>query len=307
MDKVITLIEESFLAPYLEKEDITDISFNGRDLYYFSSLKGRVYVGVVENNKVANFLRNAANYANERFSYTDTFLDLSIGKYRLSAMHYAVSRYGFNESLSFSLRINHDFLLKHPHYLSPHLEVILTELMAMNRSLIISGATGTGKTTLQKYLITRLKPYTRVLVIDNVLELGEVSSLHPKLDLTLWQTKTNDSQAIKDLIQKALRFHPDYLLIAESRGEEMREILQGALSGHPNIVTIHAESAALSYDRVAHLSAITDKKILYSAYPIIIHLARKEGENGVIIRYIATITTYDPHSGEHTIIYEERA
>lgn len=305
VEKVITLIEESFMAPLLNDEAISDISYNGQDLYYFSRAKGRVFYKRIEKGLVATFLRNAANFANKRFSYTDTFLDISIDKYRLSAMHYALSRHGFKESLSFSLRINHNFLAHNPHYVGSELKEILTAIMAENRSIIISGTTGVGKTTLQKYLLSLLPDATRVLVVDTVLELGEVSTLNPALDLTLWQAQTNDEKEIKDFIQKALRFHPDYLIIAESRGGEMQEIFQGAISGHPNMVTIHADSAELAYDRVSYLANISSKVALYSAYPYVIHLAKESDPSGMVRRYIQKIIAVKKNK-TITTIYEDK-
>lgn len=305
MHKVITVIEQSFLKELLSDTAITDISYNGKDLYYFSTKSGRQHYKSVDNALVLTFLRSVANFANVRFSYTDTFLDVSIGKYRLSAMHYALSRFGYEKTLSFALRINHDFLSNNPAYLGKDIEGLLKSIMSEYRSIIISGTTGVGKTTLQKYLITLLPPNTRVIVIDNVLELGEVHTLNETLDLTLWQTKDNSAADIKEYVARALRFHPDYLIIAESRGEEMKEILQGAISGHPNIVTIHADSAEIAYERVTYLSGINDARALYSAYPYVIHLAKRSETNGNITRFIEKITGYCRQTKKIKTLYQE--
>lgn len=305
MEKVIKAIEESFLGPLLSDQNITDISYNGHNLFYFSNNQGRKLYGEIDNKTVATFLRNVANFANERFSYADTFLDISIGKYRLSAMHYACSRFEYAESLSFALRINHNFLASNPNYLNPDVIPILKYIMSQNRSIIISGTTGVGKTTLQKYLLMLLPKNTRVLVIDNVLELSEVTTLNPSLDLTLWQSLTNNEEEIKGFIQKALRFHPDYLIIAESRGGEMKEILQGAISGHPNIVTIHADSATLAYERVVYLAGHHDKNSLLQAFPYVIHLAKTYKLNGKIYRYIEKITEYNIKTGVIETLFNE--
>ncbi|MFA5485513.1 MAG: ATPase, T2SS/T4P/T4SS family [Bacilli bacterium] len=305
IDNVISIIETSFLKDLLSDESITDISYNGQNLYFFSSKSGRAFYKSIDNSQVLTFLRNIANYANVRFSYSDTFLDISVGKYRLSAMHYALSRFGYKESLSFALRINHNFLARNPHYLGEKLGAILQDIMSKKRSIIISGTTGVGKTTLQKYLLMLLPPNTRVLVIDNVLELGEVHTLNETLDITLWQTKDNKEEAIREYVQRALRFHPDYLIIAESRGHEMKEILQGAISGHPNIVTLHADSAEIAYDRVLYLSGSPNKDALYHAYPYVIHLAKKEDNKGQVKRYIERITAYDVKTKKIKVIYCE--
>ncbi len=304
--KVIQIIEESFMRELIFQHDISDISYNGESLFYFSATRGRQFYKKVSREEVATFLRNVANYANARFSYTDTFLDVSIYKYRLSAMHYALSRYGFIESMSFALRINHHFLAQNPHYIQAEVQSILQTIMQTKKSIIISGTTGVGKTTLQKYLLTLLPAATRILVVDNVLELGDVNTLNDKLDITLWQTRTNDETEIKDYIQKALRFHPDYLIIAESRGSEMKEILQGAISGHPNIVTLHAESAALVYDRIAYLTNISDKAALYRAYPYVVHLAKHEDTDGCINRYISEIRAFSSETGTHETLYRAK-
>lgn len=305
MHKVINVIEQSFMKELLNDSAITDISYNGKDLYYFSSKSGRQYYKSIDNALVLTFLRSVANFANVRFSYSDTFLDISIGKYRLSAMHYALSRFGYEETLSFALRINHNFLSNNPTYLGRDMEILLKELMSEYRSIIISGTTGVGKTTLQKYLLTLLPANTRVIVIDNVLELGEVHTLNDKLDLTLWQTKDNKGSDIKEYIERALRFHPDYLIIAESRGDEMKEILQGAISGHPNIVTIHADSADLAYERVMYLSGVNDTKALYQAYPYVIHLAKRSENNGKVTRFIEKITGFCAKTKKLKVLYSE--
>ncbi len=292
MEKVIKVIEESFMKDLIRDKTITDISYNGKNLYYYSTTGGRKIFGEIAQSEVAILLRNVANLTNERFSYTDTFLDVSFDKYRLSAMHYALSRFGYVESLSFALRINHNFLLENPNYLPEELTILLKEIMSDMKSIVISGTTGVGKTTLQKYLLTLLPNNTRVVVIDNVLELGEVNLLNKNLDITLWQTRSNSESEIKDYIQKALRFHPDYLIIAESRGSEMKEIVQGSISGHPNIVTLHAESVNLVHDRIAYLIGSEVKEALYKAFPYIIHLSKKLNENQEVIRFVSRIISY---------------
>lgn len=303
MNKVTEIIENSFLKELLGDETISDISFNGQDIYYFSSVNGRNKYKTVNVEEVAIFLRNIANHTNSRFSYMETFLDVSSGKYRLSAMHFAKSRYGFEQTLSFALRINHNFLEKNIDYVGKHLKTILTEILTKRESIVISGPTGVGKTTLQKYLLTLLKPATKILVIDNVMELGEVSLLNPNIDLTLWQSTTATESEIKSFIEKALRFHPDYLLIAESRGSEMYEIVQGSLSGHPNIVTIHAQDAKSVYQRLSYLAKDMDKEILKQAFPFVIQLDKKVTTTG-IKRYINKIV-YNG-DGMEKVLYEEK-
>lgn len=305
MEKLINVINASFLKDYVKDTNITDISYNGHELFIFDTIKGRKFARHVKEEEVMVLLRNVANLANAQFSYRDTFLDLSIGKYRLSAMHPAKSRYNEKKAPSFALRINHDFLATNPHYIDREISVILEQLLSTNKTIIISGKTGVGKTTLQKYLLMKLKSATRLVVIDNVLELGEVKKLNEDLDVTLWQTNDADEEEISKYVKNALRFHPDYIIIAESRGTEMNEIYQSVITGHPNILTFHASSSAACYARLERLIKNTTKEEIYEAFPIIIHLNKTEKNKG-IVRFIQQITMYNETTKSFDILFEER-
>ena len=92
-------------------------------------------------------------------------------------------------------------------------------------SIVIGGVTGTGKTEFQKYLISSLDSKTRVIIIDNVLELDSIGAFS-HLDLNIWQSDDkNGSSNIQNLVKNALRNNPDWIIVAESRGSEMIEIL----------------------------------------------------------------------------------
>ncbi|HZJ89929.1 MAG TPA: ATPase, T2SS/T4P/T4SS family [Bacilli bacterium] len=305
MEKLVNVINASFLKDYVNDKNITDISYNGHELFIFDTVKGRRFARTVTTEEVMVLLRNVANLANAQFSYRDTFLDLSIGKYRLSAMHPAKSRYNEKKAPSFALRINHDFLSTNPHYIDREITEILEELLMTNKTIIISGKTGVGKTTLQKYLLTKLKSATRLVVIDNVLELGEVKKLNKALDVTLWQTSETDEEEIGQYVKNALRFHPDYIIIAESRGTEMNEVYQSVITGHPNIITFHARSIAACYARLERLIKNATLEEIYEAFPIIIHLDKTE-TNKRIVRFIQEITLYNETTKKFETLFVER-
>lgn len=305
MEKLINVIDASFLKDFVKDKNITDISYNGRELFVYDTARGRKFAREVKSEEVMVFLRNIANLANAQFSYRDTFLDLSIGKYRLSAMHPAKSRHNYEASPSFALRINHDFLINNPNYIDKHVDAILTSIMETNKTIIISGKTGVGKTTLQKYLLTKLHNATRLVVIDNVMELGEVKKLNQKLDVTLWQTSAAEEEEISKYVKNALRFHPDYIIIAESRGGEMNEIYQSVISGHPNIITFHASSSDACYLRLERLIRNVTKEDIYEAFPIVIHLEKVETTEQ-IVRSIKEIKMYDEQTKKFVLLYEER-
>ena len=131
------------------------------------------------------------------------------------------------------------------------------------QSIIIAGKTGSGKTELQKYLLSKLKKNTRVIVIDNVQELENLRQFDD-LDLTSWQvTPNNPSASMEELIRNALRSNPDWLVVAEARGKEMSEVLTSVMTGHPIISTVHAYSLEAIPKRVCRMIMKSDPSEKY--------------------------------------------
>ena len=244
-EKTVSYIENSFIGELVKNEDITDISFNGLSIYFMDNQKGRKESEIkVSNNDAKDFIRQIANLTEKQFSFQSPILDVTAGKYRLNAVHGSIARYGEESVVNFSIRIasekpritdNSDFLTK-------ELISLIYKLIQSGISMVIGGVTGTGKTEFQKYLLNKMTPATRVIVIDNVLEISQ-KTINSSIDLNVWQfDERNVSIGIQTLVKNALRSNPDWLIVAESRGGEMLEILNSAMTGHPIITTIHALS-----------------------------------------------------------------
>ena len=106
IDKAISFLENSFLKELLSKEDITDISYNGQDIFYVDNYLGRLKSDISINKQAAkDFVRQIANLSEKQFSYQIPKLDVSFGKYRFNAVHQSISRKKNEECVCFSIRI----------------------------------------------------------------------------------------------------------------------------------------------------------------------------------------------------------
>ena len=207
VSKTITFIENSFLKELLEKEDITDISYNGQDIFYVDNYLGRLKSDISINKQDAkDFVRQIANLTEKQFSYQNPKLDVSFGKYRFNAVHQSVSRKHNDECVCFSLRIASSILrFENDDGLNQEVRELLSILIDSNVSIVIGGITGSGKIELQKYLISHMKDCTRVIVIDNILELDQFVT-NDNLDLNVWQVDDKREEAsIQNLVKNALR------------------------------------------------------------------------------------------------------
>ena len=298
--KAVNYLEESFLKDLLNNPKVTDISYNGEDVFYVDNDYGRVKSEVtIERQAAKDFVRQIANLSEKQFSYQNPQLDVSIGRYRFNALHQSICRKNNEESVSFSIRIASSSLkFAENNSLSDELKELLQVLINSNVSIVIGGQTGCGKTELQKYLISLMKENTRTIVIDNILELDQFKTSQC-LDLNIWQVdEKREDASIESLVRNALRSNPDWLIVAESRGKEMLDVLNSSLTGHPIITTLHAFDINSMPHRMARMVMMNEQKMnfedVYSdiAYHMrfYIYLKRKYTANGIVKRYISSIS-----------------
>lgn len=315
--KAIEFLNRSFLSELLNKEDLTDISFNGTSFFYVTNTQGRLYSDIkVEFSEIKDFLRQIANMTEKQFSYQSPFLDVSVGPYRINAVHQSIARKNNEDTLTFSIRKagQKGLINDSSGYLCPELVSLFEILLDENISFVIGGITGTGKTELQKYFVSKMKDNTRIIVIDNVLELSNVFTPN-NLDLNIWQVDEKNKEAnIQALVRNALRSNPDWLIVAESRGAEMIEVLNSAMTGHPIITTLHALDAKSMPSRIGRMVLMNDKKMdfesvmqdIYYHFRFYIYLKKEFKSSGNVERYISDIIQLDENGKSHHIYQYHR-
>lgn len=312
-EKLLSFITNSFLKDLFNDPDITDISYNGQSIFYLHNHLGRRKSNIaVTENEVRDFIRQIANLTEKQFSYQSPKLDVSVDKYRINAVHTSIARNNNEKCINFSIRIAGDKprITKESTFLNAELISLFDVLVNSHVSLIIGGITGSGKTEFQKYLISVIPKYSRLIIIDNILELDNLH-LGEELDINVWQAdERNEETTIQELVKNALRSNPDWLIVAESRGKEMIEVLNSAMTGHPIITTVHAFDINSMPTRIARMVMMNTKEqnfdvlmqdIFYN-FRFYIYLKREIKKNGTVLRYIEEVSEFDD-KGNKTCIY----
>jgi pilus assembly protein CpaF len=178
----------------------------------------------------------------------------------------------------------------------------LRRAVAERANILITGAAGTGKTTLLSALMHGVPDNERIVTIEDV---AELQIAHPHVvGLEARQANSEGEGAIElpRLVREALRMRPDRLVLGECRGEEIRELLVALGTGHDGGAgTLHARSlaevparlealgslAGLGIDALARLSA--------SSIDLVVHLER--GDVGRRIAGFGTLTERDGRLG----------
>ena len=167
------------------------------------------------------------------------------------------------------------------------------------KNIVISGATGAGKTTLMRAMVGCIPAQERLVTIEDVHELplpGHPNHVH------LFYSK--DGQGLskaspKQLLESCLRMKPDRILLAELRSDEAFYYLRNVNSGHPGSITsIHANSAKLAIEQLgllvkesaggSNLSRDDIKSLLYMLVDVVVQFKNIAG------RRVMTEVFYDP-------------
>lgn len=129
----------------------------------------------------------------------------------------------------------------------------LREAVLARKNIIVSGATGSGKTTLSKALIRHIPYHERIVSIEDTPELIIPQPNHVRL----FYSKGGQGLAkigAKELLESCLRMRPDRILLQELRDGTAFYYIRNVNSGHPgSITTVHADSAQLAFEQLTLL------------------------------------------------------
>lgn len=157
------------------------------------------------------------------------------------------------------------------------------------RNILVSGGTGTGKTTLLAAISGLIPADERVLTIEDTVEL---QLEHPNLIRFEARRQTDGAPAVtvRDLVRAALRHRPDRIVVGEVRGGEAWDLLQALNTGHDgSLSTLHASSASNALKRCTSCvlqsgiglpwEAVQD--LVGDVVDLVLHLERRDGRRKV--------------------------
>jgi pilus assembly protein CpaF len=166
------------------------------------------------------------------------------------------------------------------------------------KTLLISGGTSTGKTTVLRVLANAIPEDQRIIVIEDT---SELHIRKPNMLAVECQTDTfKASISFDDLLKSALRWRPDRIILGEVRGIEARTLLDSLNTGHAgSLATIHANSAEKALHRFASLVMRSHAQTTFSdteaeiaeAVHFVVHVERQPGRRA--IREVLALRGYD--------------
>ncbi|GAA3944386.1 CpaF family protein [Actinomadura viridis] len=144
--------------------------------------------------------------------------------------------------------------------------VLLAAFVRARLNMVVTGGTGSGKTTFLNALSGFVPSHERIVTIEDSAELQLQQDHVIRLESRPPNIEGEGAVTIRDLVRNSLRMRPDRIIVGEVRGSETLDMLQAMNTGHDgSLVTVHANSAQDAIHRLETLASMSEVKIPYEA------------------------------------------
>lgn len=265
-------------------EDIEEIIFHGNSHIQLFPNSGKTISQKWNNDDFQLSLDYLCLKFKQNWNYSNLFksffITLNSYKFRATLIHYSITA---NMRSKLVLRkISENIFSFKQFKISKCVDSFLNDIVLDQKNIIISGATGSGKTSFTKSMLNLVKKDEHIIVLEDT---HELKIDHPNTSYLLSENVPN--KTLNDYCSYAMRMRPDRIVLGEIRSQEVIPLTMAMNTGHKGIIsTVHANSAVDTLNRLCllfqiyhHKSGITFSeimKLLTNGIDYIIFMENKE-------------------------------
>ncbi|MFI0374303.1 TadA family conjugal transfer-associated ATPase [Actinomadura sp. 1N219] len=294
--EILTLAEElraefvgaGPLEPLLRSPDVTDVLVNGPDEVWVDTGAGLVRTALrfPDEQSVRRLAQRLTAAAGRRLDDASPYADARLpGGVRLHAVLPPIAATG--TCISLRLPRRRAFTLDEltaARTVPPEGAELLAALIRSRAAYLITGGTGSGKTTVLSALLSLVDPAERLVLVEDSAELKPSHPHVVRLEARPPNVEGAGGVTLNDLVRQALRMRPDRLVVGEVRSSEVVVLLQALNTGHEGgCGTLHANTAAdvpARLEALACAAGLTREAVhsqLAAALDVVVHLVRDPG------------------------------
>ncbi len=284
------------LEPLMNIPDVSDVLVNGPDDVFIErrGVLEKTDVQFADEQHLLQFIHRLVTRAGRRIDEVSPMVDAKLPDgSRLNAVIPPLVLRGPTLSIR---RFKSDELtfddMVQMGTLAPEMAEFLRFCVRGRLNILVSGGTGAGKTTLLSNLSRFIPDNERVITIEQTSELQLKQPDVVSLEMRPANIEGQGEIDQRDLLKNSLRMRPDRIIVGESRGGEVFEMLQAMNTGHDgSMSTVHANETRDALDRLELMIALSGvelpttvaRKYIASALQVLVHIARLHtGERKVV-------------------------
>jgi len=254
LEHLVVELEQEFngagiLQPLIETPGVTDVLVNGTQPVWWDRGRGLepTEIRFTTESDVRKFAQRLASIAGRRLDDAAPMVDAQLPDgTRLHCVLAPIATTG----TAISLRIPSASTITLGHLLDcgsidRQLHELLVSIIESRLAFLISGGTGTGKTTVLGALLAQVPPEHRIVIVEDSAELDPIHPHVVRMQSRLANVEGAGAITLRDLVRTSLRMRPHRIVVGEVRGAEVVELLSALNTGHEGgCGTVHANSPA---------------------------------------------------------------
>ena len=252
------------LQPYLDDPAVEELWINAPDRIYIArgGVSERVPLALTDA-AVRDLVERMLHATGRRVDLSQPFVDASLPDgSRLHVVIPDITRRHWSVNVRKFLPAYRDLdRLISAGSVEPAAAALLRGAMGSGRSVLVSGATHAGKTTLLAALIAACPRHHRIVTVEETFELGVDAPDLVALQGRQPSLEGSGEVTLRRLVKEALRMRPDRLIVGEVRDAEALDLLLALNTGVPGAATIHANSAREALAKLAALPLLAGRNI----------------------------------------------
>ncbi len=302
------MFDENFgpLLPYVQDINVTDINWNGKQLWIDDVNKGKYMSDITLSDEFVNaFSVRMSNVVSRTFNQYTPRLEAETKDLRVTILHESASNTGRAISIRKTppvKRIEFAKSIRSGSYCTEEVANFISNTVKAKRNIAICGLPGVGKTELVKYLTNYIFPRDRVITIEDTMEL-HYSSINPGKDCLEMKVDENNF-TYTDAIKISVRMSPQWIILSEARSREVRYLLETVSTGGKCITTLHADDVRKIPKRVVAMmgeeadGVLNPENTVYDFFDVGICIEKKQDvETGNITRWIEQVCVFSSKDG----------
>lgn len=278
--------------PYVENGVITDIDFNGRDLWITNTENERTKVEEhgITKEFIEKFSHYIANNVSRAFNKVENLLEADTGTLRISIIHESSAISGRTVCIRKTLpivRMTKEGMIADG-YCSQEVLELLINCVKARMNFVFCGEPGVGKTEGIKYFSQYIPGNERVITIEDTPEL-HYREINPDKDCV--ELVVSEGFDYTKAIKTSLRQNPKWLMLSEARSVEVKYLLESLSTGIRGFTTIHTDDVRKIPDRILNMlanrmDADRLENDIFMFIDVGILIRRKQMKDGKVRRYI---------------------
>ena len=295
------------LLPYIKNDNITDINYNGTDVWVDDLTRGRYKTDIkLSNSFIERFSTRVADTVSASFNQYNPVLEAETDTLRISIVHEEYANTGRTISIRKTpivMRLNREKMLSEG-YCSEEFLDFVEQCVKAKMNMLMCGLPGTGKTEFLKYLTSFIPAHERAITIEDNLEI-HYSDINPGKDCVELKVDP-DRFSYVTAIKTCLRQAPEWILLSEARSIEVKHLLESMSTGTHCLTTIHTDDVRKVPDRIKNMiqDSVIASRVENDVYSFLdaAILVKRKIQDGKIVRYIDQMCFFSREDGERNEI-----